>query len=93
LTHLQIGDLKFPIEVTLANRESLTHKMLIGRSAMKHLMIDPSRAFLLGKPKKIISAYRKAPSTDQARTDKTKTKAEPRAEKKTKAKPKKKTKK
>ncbi len=61
LTHLQIGDLKFPIEVTLANRETMTHKMLIGRTAMKHLMIDPGRAFLLGKPERILSAYKPSP--------------------------------
>ncbi len=58
-TQLQIGDIQFPIEVTLANRESMTHKMLIGRVAMKQLMIDPSRAFLLGKPDKIVGAYKK----------------------------------
>ena len=61
LTHLQIGDLNFPIEVTLANRESMSHKMLIGRTAMKQLMIDPARAFLLGKPEKIVSAYKPSP--------------------------------
>lgn len=71
LTHLQIGELKFPIEVTLANRESMTHKMLIGRAAMKHLMIDPSRAFLLGKPKKIVSAYRTPPRKPKKKKSRT----------------------
>ena len=58
MTQVIIGGLSFPIEVTLANRESMTHKMLIGRAAMKQLMINPSRAFLLGKPDKILGAYR-----------------------------------
>lgn len=58
MTRIIIGGLDFPIEVTLANRESMTHKMLIGRAAMKQLMINPSRAFLLGKPVKIRGAYK-----------------------------------
>lgn len=57
-TQLRIGGISFPIEITLANRESMTHKMLIGRAAMKQLMIDPGRAFLLGKPEKILTAYK-----------------------------------
>lgn len=57
-TRMKIDELEFEIEVTLANRESMTHKMLIGRAAMKHLMIDPGRAFMLGKPEKILGAYK-----------------------------------
>lgn len=57
MTRLLLGEVEFPIEITLANRESMTHKMLIGRTAMKHLLIDPSHAFLLGKPDKIVGAY------------------------------------
>lgn len=56
-TEMLIGDLSMTIEVTLANRESMTHKMLIGRAAMKQLMINPGRTFMLGKPAKITSAY------------------------------------
>ena len=66
-TQMEIGEINVPIEVTLANRESMTHKMLIGRAAMKHLMIDPSRAFLLGKPDKILGAY-KSPSKKKKRS-------------------------
>lgn len=57
MTRLLLGEVEFPIEITLANRESMMHKMLIGRTAMKHLLIDPTHAFLLGKPEKIVSAY------------------------------------
>lgn len=49
---LAIGALSFPIEITLYNRETMSHRMLIGRSAMKSLVIDPSHAFMLGKPRK-----------------------------------------
>ena len=58
-TRMDIGEISFPVELTLANRESMTHKMLIGRAAMKHLMIDPGRAFLIGKPDKILGAYKR----------------------------------
>lgn len=38
------------IEVTLANRETMSYRMLLGRSALGHFLIDPSRSFMLGKP-------------------------------------------
>ncbi|HVK60314.1 MAG TPA: RimK/LysX family protein [Bdellovibrionales bacterium] len=58
-TPIEIGGRVFPIEITLANRETMSHRMLIGRSAMKTLMIDPAHSYLLGRPKKIVGAYRK----------------------------------
>jgi hypothetical protein len=58
-TPIEIGDLIFPIEITLANRETMSHRMLIGRSAMKLLMIDPTHSYLLGRPTKVVGAYRK----------------------------------
>jgi hypothetical protein len=78
MTRLVLGEVEFPVELTLANRESMSHKMLIGRGAMKHLMIDPSGAFLLGKPEKIVRAYRpkkpKAPKIKKKNLKKIKTK-------------------
>jgi hypothetical protein len=56
-TQVVLGSLKFPIEVTLANRETMSHRMLIGRSAMKNLMIDPNHVHLLEKPRKVASLY------------------------------------
>jgi hypothetical protein len=56
-TLLTIGRLQFPIEVTLANRETMSHRMLIGRSAMKNLMIDPNHVHMLEKPRKVASLY------------------------------------
>ncbi len=58
-TPIEFGGFSFPIEITLANRETMSHRMLIGRSAMKSLMIDPAHSYLLGRPKKVIGAYRK----------------------------------
>ena len=57
-TDLVIGDFNIPIELTLANRETMSHRMLIGRSAMKQLMIDPSHEYLLGRPERIVRAYK-----------------------------------
>lgn len=59
-TPIQIGGLQYPIEITLSNRESMAHRMLIGRSAMNPLMIDPSHAFLLGRPTGVAKAYKAA---------------------------------
>lgn len=56
-TTLSIGELSFPIEVTLANRETMAHRMLLGRSAMKSLLIEPSQSYLLGQPEKRAKAY------------------------------------
>jgi hypothetical protein len=50
MSMLAIGAVRFPIEITLYNRETMSHRMLIGRSAMHQLVIDPGHAFLLGKP-------------------------------------------
>jgi hypothetical protein len=47
---ITLGNLTFPIEVTLINRSDMGHRMLIGRQALnKNYLIDPSRSFLLGK--------------------------------------------
>jgi hypothetical protein len=59
ITHLEIGGFSYPIEMTLANRETMSHRMLLGRSAMHPLMIDPAHTYVLGKPAKIKGHYTK----------------------------------
>ena len=40
----------WPIEVTLANRDTMGFRMLLGRTAMKpHFVVDPARSYLAGK--------------------------------------------
>jgi hypothetical protein len=56
-TGLSIGGLSWPIEVTLANRETMNFRFLLGRSAMTHFLLDPSKSFLLGAPEKRLAKY------------------------------------
>jgi len=63
---LRIGDKKFCVEITLANRDSMTFRMLLGRDAVKQakMLVDPSKSFLQGKPKRneVLKFYRTAKS-------------------------------
>ena len=48
-THLSINGQTFEIEVTLANRDSMDYRMLLGREAMNgRFLVDPSKIFLAG---------------------------------------------
>ena len=51
---LQIGDVAINIEVTLANRDTMTFRMLLGREAIKKagMAVDVSKSFLQGKIKR-----------------------------------------
>jgi hypothetical protein len=49
-TTIQIGAHIWPIELTLADRDQLGFRMLLGREAMrKHFVIDPGRSFVAGR--------------------------------------------
>ena len=48
-TTLTLGDQQFPIEMTLADRSDMLFRMLIGRTAMKHYIVDPSRSYCVSK--------------------------------------------
>lgn len=48
-TELEINGYRFPIEMTLTDRETMRFRMLLGRSALKHLyVVDSSKSFVLG---------------------------------------------
>ena len=52
-TLLRIGELEWPIELTITNRDEMGFRMLIGRTAMTgRLTVDPSRSYLIGKRKR-----------------------------------------
>jgi len=46
-TVLELGVRRWPIEITLTNRDEMGFRMLLGRTALRRrVMIDPSRSFL-----------------------------------------------
>ncbi|WFF42403.1 ATP-dependent zinc protease [Salinicola endophyticus] len=49
-TRLVLGNLDFPIELTLTDRSDMRHPMLLGRRAMRRLLVAPGAAFLHGEP-------------------------------------------
>jgi hypothetical protein len=49
-TPIILGKLRWAIEITLTNRDTMGFRMLLGRTAMHHrLTVDPSRSFLTKK--------------------------------------------
>ena len=53
-TSILVGDLKWPIDLSLTNREQMRFRLLIGRAAISEkLIIDPQLSFTLGRPLKV----------------------------------------
>ncbi|MEK9741149.1 MAG: 30S ribosomal protein S6--L-glutamate ligase [Flavobacteriaceae bacterium] len=47
---IQVGTSKFDIELTLANRDGMDFRMLLGREAMRdRFLVDPSKSYLKGQ--------------------------------------------
>ncbi|MBK5963830.1 ATP-dependent zinc protease [Thiocystis minor] len=52
LTRLALSGRAWPIELTLANRETMLFRMLLGRTALvDRALVDPSRSFVTGRIK------------------------------------------
>lgn len=50
-TPIRIGDQEWPIEVTLAGRDQMGFRMLLGRTAIKsRFVVDPARSFCTKSP-------------------------------------------
>lgn len=48
-TFIELGSRTWEVELTLTNRELMGFRMLLGRQALNnHVLIDPSKSFLLG---------------------------------------------
>jgi ribosomal protein S6--L-glutamate ligase len=45
---IQIGSVKWDINITLTNRDIMNHRMLLGREAMAKLLVNPSRSYCQG---------------------------------------------
>lgn len=56
---IKVGDVSWDIEITLANRDSMGYRMLLGREAMSgRMLVDPSLSFCLGElPKQKLDDY------------------------------------
>lgn len=48
-TDLKLGDLTWPIELTLTDRDTMLFRMLLGRTAMQKLRVEPAVSYLFGK--------------------------------------------
>lgn len=49
-TPIRLGELVWPIEMTLTGRDTMRFRMLIGRTAMRNqLLVDPARSFVTGE--------------------------------------------
>jgi hypothetical protein len=48
-TEISMGGRRWPIEVTLTDRENMKFRMLLGRTAMQGLCVDPNASYLLGR--------------------------------------------
>ena len=49
-TRLVVGNLAYPIEMTITRRDTMLFRMLLGRTAMKgRIIVNPGRSFLTGK--------------------------------------------
>jgi hypothetical protein len=49
-TLVELGDLSWPIEITLTNRTGMRFRMLLGRTTVRdRLLIDPGKAYLCGR--------------------------------------------
>lgn len=50
-TKIKIGEVVRPIDINLVDRKTMLHRMLLGRKALEHLLIDVDKTFLLRKKK------------------------------------------
>lgn len=49
-TPIRLGEHIWPIEMTLTNRDTMTFRMLLGRSAMEGMIVSPNQSYLFGRP-------------------------------------------
>jgi hypothetical protein len=51
ITEVELMGQRWPIELTLANRDEMGFRMLLGREAIRgRMIVDPGRSYLTGRP-------------------------------------------
>lgn len=57
ITELELAGLRWPIELTLAARDQMGFRMLLGREALRgRFTVDPGGSYLVGKPPESLDA-------------------------------------
>lgn len=56
-TPMRMGDAEWPVEITLTDRDSMLFRMLMGRTAMAGMLVNPNASYLLGKKPNLRSLY------------------------------------
>lgn len=52
-TPIELGGVRWPIEITLTNRDSMRFRMLLGRTALSgHFLVEADASYCFGKPSK-----------------------------------------
>lgn len=49
-TDIELAQRRWPIEITLTARDTMLFRMLVGRTAMRALRVDPVASFVTGRP-------------------------------------------
>ena len=59
VTRVELRGVTWPVELTLANRDEMGFRMLLGRQAFRHrFLVDGGKSYYGGKPKKKIRRLR-----------------------------------
>jgi hypothetical protein len=67
-TQLQLGEARWPIELTLTDRDSMRFRMLVGRTALSgRALVDVRRSYLSGQPDDPVLPYSGQPSGEGGR--------------------------